>query len=270
MPGDALPAGRPAASAGPARQRCLPATPTGCYKRPRRGIVTNALVTSNFVGSRDQARCHVSAKRQGGAPQALRGRRAGRAGRARGEDGVGAHDPRHARHFPAAGMRRAARARVGHVRAGAAHTSEVGATLLSRAGRVLELLVAAALLHDSSGAARLANIMGQRVLQLETRCAAPCVCPRARARLPAGGAAAARIGCARRRLRPCATDWSSTRPGVELFIFLCIVLFIMAACPLLSIIIHRQVRLPPAMCCRSRRTPIQRHAAPTHCALCVD
>ena len=114
MPGDALPAGRPAASAGPARQRCLPATPTGCYKRPRRGIVTNALVTSNFVGSRDQARCHVSAKRQGGAPQALRGRRAGRAGRARGEDGVGAHDPRHARHFPAAGMRRAARARVGH------------------------------------------------------------------------------------------------------------------------------------------------------------
>ncbi len=61
------------------------------------------------------------------------------------------------------------------VRAGAAHGgeagSERGATLLSRAGRVLELLVAAALLHDSSGAARLVNIMGLRVLQLETRCA---------------------------------------------------------------------------------------------------
>jgi uncharacterized membrane protein len=29
--------------------------------------------------------------------------------------------------------------------------------------------------------------------------------------------------------------------GVELFIFLCIVLFIMALCPLVSIIIHRKV-----------------------------
>lgn len=44
--------------------------------------------------------------------------------------------------------------------------------MLLRAGCVLELFLAVALLHDSRGAPRLANIMGQRVLQLETRCAA--------------------------------------------------------------------------------------------------
>jgi len=44
--------------------------------------------------------------------------------------------------------------------------------MLLRAGCVLELFLAVALLHDSRGASRLANIMDQRILQLETRCAA--------------------------------------------------------------------------------------------------